>query len=115
MLFDLTCERCRCTLAELQLRRAVPLRAIRERARYILNQRAAQTLALFQIQGTHFEDTFATVRLGIEPANQDTAAQDGQHVVPELALRLGCVALDAIIEVEQLAGPRTIPDHRIER
>src|SRR5262245_28972141 len=50
----------------------------------------------------------------IEPANQYATTQDRQHEITVLALRLGGVALEPVIEIENCLRARAIPHDRIE-
>ena len=63
----------------------------------------------------HPEDARLAVALEVDPADDPVVEEHRQRVVPELAVGLGRVDLDAVVEVEQALGSRAKPDDRVER
>ena len=69
----------------------------------------------FGVGTTYLENRSFAVGLEIEPRNQLVSQQQREHEVPVLALRLGHVDLDAVVEAEEAQRTAAIPDERVER
>ncbi len=93
----------------------MPVSQLLQGFRQILCKRAGHSHTGFQIEALDLEDPLLAMGLGIHPAHQLATMEQGQHEVTVLALGGRGIALDAIVEVEQLTGPFAIPHQRVKR
>ena len=75
----------------------------------------APDTAGLRMQGLDFEDSLRAMGLGIQTADQFTAAQNGQDKVAMHALLFGRVALQPVIEIEHLQSTLTVPHDGVKR
>src|SRR5438067_2793806 len=67
------------------------------------------------VHGVDAKDAGLAIENGVDAPDQAIAAQNRQHVVAVLALRLRHVHLEPVVKPEQRLGPVTVVDEAVER
>src|SRR5215210_3159042 len=97
------------------LRRAVPACAISQRVGESGDEIVVHRRIGLEVYSLDLEGSLLAVGLGVEPAHEGAVVENREGVVSVPAAGSRGVDLDLILEVEELQGPRPVPDHRIER